>query len=158
MASSLVACCLANSDGASQPLDSCITAVQCAQKMTEKVEQYEAIIKSLNERLNTVEGEQREAKKSPPANPAPAQGVPQSKRVSFSASKAQRGTTVPIPEATIVEYCSGPEGCLVRMGMKDWDGTGRVASRHFLFFLQQGCEDLESRIGRPARHELQQRA
>ncbi|MCP3385203.1 MULTISPECIES: hypothetical protein [unclassified Bradyrhizobium] len=58
-------------------------------------------------------------------------------RATFVAPKTQRGTTTIIPEEVVVKFCSGKDGCIVRIGMHNWDDTGRVASRHFLFFYNK---------------------
>lgn len=55
-------------------------------------------------------------------------------RVTYRAYKYNRGTTISIPESTIVNLCSDIDGCTLRMGMYNWNDTGRVASRHSLFF------------------------
>jgi hypothetical protein len=54
--------------------------------------------------------------------------------VSFRAYKSQRGSTVSLPESTIATLCGDLDGCTLRMGMYNWDNTGRVASRDNLFF------------------------
>ena len=38
------------------------------------------------------------------------------------------------PEAVVMKYCGRVSGCSIRIGMHNWDDTGRVASRDFLFF------------------------
>jgi hypothetical protein len=58
-------------------------------------------------------------------------------RATFVAPKTQRGTTTPIPENVVIKFCSGKDGCIIRIGMHNWDDTGRVASRHFLFFYNK---------------------
>ena len=58
-------------------------------------------------------------------------------RKSYCAPRTQKGTTVAIPEDDVIKFCSGKDGCIVRMGMYNWDDTGRVASRHFLFYYNQ---------------------
>ena len=58
-------------------------------------------------------------------------------RKTYCAPRTQRGTTVAIPEADVIKFCSGKDGCIVRMGMYNWDDLGRVASRHFLFYYNQ---------------------
>lgn len=55
-------------------------------------------------------------------------------QASYSAPKAQRGTTTAISEAVINTYCGDFDGCTIRLGMYDWDGTQRTASREFLFY------------------------
>ena len=52
----------------------------------------------------------------------------------FYACRTVRGTTTTIPEPVVKKYCSDTSGCIVRIGMHNWDDIGRVASRHFLFF------------------------
>lgn len=54
--------------------------------------------------------------------------------ISFEASKATRGSTISIPEKVIIDYCGDFDGCTLRLGMHDWDGTRRVASRESLFY------------------------
>jgi hypothetical protein len=68
-------------------------------------------------------------------------------RKTFVAPKTSRGTTVPIPEATVIQFCSGKDGCIVRMGMHNWDDTGRVASRHFLFFYNKDAKTWRAELG-----------
>ncbi len=58
----------------------------------------------------------------------------ESQRQTFTAYKSQRGTTVNIPYETIEDLCGDWDGCTLRMGMHDWDGTGRTASREALFY------------------------
>jgi len=58
-------------------------------------------------------------------------------RVTYTASIAQRGTTVLIPLATVITLCGDVDGCEIRMGMYNWDGTGRTASRSSLFYYNQ---------------------
>jgi len=52
----------------------------------------------------------------------------------FYACRINRGNTTAILESEVIKYCSQTDGCIVRIGMHNWDDTGRVASRHFLFF------------------------
>jgi hypothetical protein len=52
-------------------------------------------------------------------------------RVTYTAYKAQRGTTVNIPESVINSYCGDGDGCEMRLGMYNWDGSRRTASRIF---------------------------
>jgi hypothetical protein len=68
-------------------------------------------------------------------------------RRTYCASRTQQGTTVPIPEADVIKFCSGKDGCIVRMGMYDWDQTGRVASRHFLFYYNKDNRTWRSEMG-----------
>lgn len=55
-------------------------------------------------------------------------------RVTYRAYKWQRGRTIGISTAVIRELCGDLDGCELRMGMYNWDNTGRVASRHSLFY------------------------
>ena len=59
-------------------------------------------------------------------------------QVTYTAPKATRGSTVNIPESVIDSYCGDGDGCEMRLGMYNWDGTNRTASRHFLFFYNYG--------------------
>lgn len=56
-------------------------------------------------------------------------------RVTYVAPFAGRGTGVPIAMADITRLCGDKDGCSVRLAMFNWDGTGRTASREFLFFF-----------------------
>ena len=58
-------------------------------------------------------------------------------RVTYSIAKIRRGNTVPVPEEDVIRLCSDRDGCSVRMGMHNWDDTGRIASREFLFFYNR---------------------
>lgn len=55
-------------------------------------------------------------------------------RASYTAPIALRGSTVLIPYATVVSLCADGDGCEIRMGLHNWDGTGRTASRSSLFY------------------------
>lgn len=55
-------------------------------------------------------------------------------RQTFTAWNSQRGTTVNIPESTIKHLCGDWDGCTLRMGMYNWAGNGRTASRGSLFY------------------------
>lgn len=59
-------------------------------------------------------------------------------RVTFSVQKWERGRTLFISSSTVARYCGDGDGCELRMGMKNWDNTGRVASRHSLFYYNSG--------------------
>jgi hypothetical protein len=65
----------------------------------------------------------------------------------FYACKTTRGTTTTIPEAVVKKYCSDTSGCIVRIGMQGWDDTGRVASRHFLFFYNPAIYTWRAELG-----------
>lgn len=55
-------------------------------------------------------------------------------RMSYYAEKTNRGKTIDIPLDVVVKLCGDIDGCSVRIGMHNWDDTGRVASREFLFY------------------------
>src|SRR5580704_6389202 len=65
----------------------------------------------------------------------------------FYACRTLRGTTTPILEEEVKKYCSTTNGCIVRIGMHNWDDTGRVASRHFLFFYNPVSHTWRSEAG-----------
>ena len=58
-------------------------------------------------------------------------------RITYQASTSQRGTTVDIPESVVSDLCGDTDGCTLRMGMYNWDGTGRIASRDNLFYYNK---------------------
>lgn len=60
--------------------------------------------------------------------------TPAPDRFSVFVSRSQRGNSVPIDHARLTRLCGDEDGCSVRIGMHNWDDTGRVASREFLFF------------------------
>lgn len=64
----------------------------------------------------------------------PAEEKPGADRIQYRVSKAERGTTLKIPETDIIRLCADRDGCSVRLGMYDWDNSGRVASRESLFY------------------------
>jgi hypothetical protein len=55
-------------------------------------------------------------------------------QVSYYAPKSQRGTTTAIAESVVASYCGDFDGCTIRLGMSNWDGAQRTASREFLFY------------------------
>lgn len=55
-------------------------------------------------------------------------------RQTYYAWSSGRGSTVNIPEQTIRDLCGDWDGCSLRMGMHNWDGTSRIASRSSLFY------------------------
>ena len=60
--------------------------------------------------------------------------TPGADRFSTFISRNQRGNSVPINHARLTRLCGDEDGCSVRIGMHNWDNTGRVASREFLFY------------------------
>ncbi|HEY5721069.1 MAG TPA: hypothetical protein VIT45_01980 [Allosphingosinicella sp.] len=93
----------------------------------------------------------------PPAITVPIQAdrsadVPASRsadRVTYTATLAQRGITVPIAMADIVRLCADRDGCNMRLAMFNWDGTGRAASREFLFFYNPSTRGWRASLGDP---------
>ena len=55
-------------------------------------------------------------------------------RTTVTAWVGGRGTSVNIPEQTVSDLCGDWDGCSLRMGMYNWDGTYRTASRDSLFY------------------------
>lgn len=60
-----------------------------------------------------------------------------SDRFTVVATKVQRGTTQDVPLEKFSAICGDRDGCSVRLGMHNWDDTGRVASREFLIFYNR---------------------
>lgn len=54
-------------------------------------------------------------------------------RVTYS-NALTTNSSIPIPESVIISYCGDEDGCEMRISMYNWDGTGRTASRSFLFY------------------------
>ena len=73
-------------------------------------------LEAANKRIEALEAEIKSSKSAPKTANAvtTSPDVVPSRRVTFNVSKTQRGNTVTIPESTIIDYCSGPDGCLVR--------------------------------------------
>lgn len=55
-------------------------------------------------------------------------------RITIIAKRETRGNTVTIKPGVIIAYCGDLDGCQLRLGMSNWDGAGRVASRGALFY------------------------
>lgn len=55
-------------------------------------------------------------------------------RAHFIAKKSDIGTSIRIPEDTVRELCGDGDGCEVRLGMSNWDNSGKVASGFSLFY------------------------
>jgi len=60
-----------------------------------------------------------------------------SERVTITAWSGTRGSTVNIPYQTVADLCGDWDGCTLRMGMYNWDGTARTASRSNLFYYNK---------------------
>lgn len=65
-------------------------------------------------------------------------------RMTYTASNTERGTSVPIPELTVIDLCGDEDGCTLRIGMYNWDGTGRTASRDGLFYYNSNNRNWRS--------------
>jgi len=50
------------------------------------------------------------------------------------AKVANIGTTVPVNMKRITSLCGDGDGCTFRLGMYNWDGSGRTASRESLMY------------------------
>ncbi len=59
-------------------------------------------------------------------------------RVTFRVYKWERGRTYYISQYTVANLCGDIDGCELRLGMYNWDNTGRVASRESLFYYNSG--------------------
>lgn len=68
-------------------------------------------------------------------------------RQSFFAPKSSRGSTIPVPTSVVEQLCGDGDGCQVRIGMYDWDGTGRTASREFLFYYNNTLRNWRASLG-----------
>ncbi len=68
-------------------------------------------------------------------------------RQTYTAWSSQRGTTVNIPEQTVYDLCGDWDGCTLRMGMYNWDGTGRTASRDSLFYYNRSSKTWRAEYG-----------
>ena len=60
---------------------------------------------------------------------------------------ATRGTTVTIPYDVVNQLCGDADGCTLRMGMYNWDGNRRTASRESLFYLDSNGKTWRSSRG-----------
>jgi hypothetical protein len=58
-------------------------------------------------------------------------------RQTYTAWKYQRGSTVTIPERVVYDLCGDWDGCTLRIGLYNWDGNGRTASRSSLFYYNR---------------------
>jgi hypothetical protein len=62
---------------------------------------------------------------------------PLSKGKTYVALRTQQGTGTTVPEEDIIKHCSDKAGCNIHLGMYNWDGQARVASRQFLFYYNR---------------------
>lgn len=65
----------------------------------------------------------------PTQDPTPARD-----RVTYMVKKSERGSSRAILESDVAKFCGDQDGCTLRLGMYNWDNTGRVASRESLLF------------------------
>jgi hypothetical protein len=68
-------------------------------------------------------------------------------RKSYEALSSGRGTSVEIPEQIIADLCGDFDGCSLRIGMYNWDNTGRTASRETLFYYNNAAKTWRSSAG-----------
>lgn len=68
-------------------------------------------------------------------------------RQTYTAWSAGRGTSVTIPEATVSYLCGDWDGCTLRLGMYNWDNTGRTASRESLYYYNTGLKNWRASAG-----------
>ena len=71
-------------------------------------------------------------------------------RVTYTAERTNRGTTTPIPIKVIEKLCGDADGCELRLGMHNWDDTGRIASRSSLFYYNKQNRNWRAEVGDPA--------
>lgn len=74
-------------------------------------------------------------------------GAIASDRATYTAYKSQRGNTVNIPESKVIELCGDIDGCTVRIGMYNWNGTRRTASRETLFYYNSYSRNWRASAG-----------
>jgi hypothetical protein len=58
-------------------------------------------------------------------------------RYTATISKSQRFTTKPLDMKRIAYLCGDMDGCTVRLGMYNWDGQMRIASRTSMFYYNK---------------------
>ncbi len=58
-------------------------------------------------------------------------------RMTCYVDKSQMGTSLLVKETDIATLCGDADGCSVRLGMYNWDNSGRVASRHALLYYNK---------------------
>jgi hypothetical protein len=58
-------------------------------------------------------------------------------RYSVSVTKAERFTTKPLDMKRLEYLCGDMDGCSIRLGMFNWDGQMRLASREGLFYYNK---------------------
>jgi hypothetical protein len=80
----------------------------------------------------------------------PAPQPVQSDRYHLRVTKSERGTTKPIPQPEIIRLCADEDGCTLRLGMYNWDNSGRVASRESLFYYNQVSHTWRASEGDPS--------
>ncbi|MBL4691966.1 MAG: hypothetical protein JKY92_01370 [Magnetovibrio sp.] len=61
-----------------------------------------------------------------------------------------RGNTVSVDEDRLVELCGDGDGCSIRLGMYNWDGTGRTASRASLLYYNPVNHAWRADVGDPS--------
>lgn len=65
-------------------------------------------------------------------------------RQTYTAWNSSRGSTVNIPESTISDLCGDWDGCTLRLGMYNWDGSARTASRSSLSYYNRANKNWRS--------------
>lgn len=58
-------------------------------------------------------------------------------RYTLEVTRTDRGTSKPLDMTKVEQLCGDMDGCSVRIGLYNWDDTGRVASREFLLFYNK---------------------
>ena len=71
-------------------------------------------------------------------------------RTTFVDEKNNRGTTTVVPEDVVIRLCGDKDGCKIRIGLHNWDDTGRVASRETLFYYNRRNRAWRAELSDPA--------
>lgn len=71
-------------------------------------------------------------------------------RVHFYARRNTRGSTVEVSVSVVAAFCGDFDGCKIRLGMHNWDNTGRVASRETLMYYNRTNHAWRASVGDPA--------
>lgn len=73
--------------------------------------------------------------------------TPSKDRITVRVLKSERGTSKVIDDKTVVALCADLDGCSIRLGMYNWDNSGKVASSETLFFLNSANRQWRGSVG-----------
>ncbi|WP_284126244.1 hypothetical protein [Parerythrobacter aestuarii] len=68
-------------------------------------------------------------------------------RAWYFVPRHKRGQTLAISEDVVSRLCGDFDGCQVRIGMYNWDGTGRIASRETLLYYNASNKNWRASLG-----------